>query len=75
MKTRTIAVLVLFALAAALPAAAAFKLPAPEKLILKNGITVYFLKNAELPLVSFRLIAAGRRLGPGAGRARRRRPA
>ncbi len=59
MKTRTIAVLILLALAVALPAAAAFKLPAPEKLVLKNGMTVYFLRTTETPIVSFRLMLRG----------------
>jgi zinc protease len=38
---------------------AATKLPAPEKFTLKNGITVYYLKNADLPLVSFRMWIRG----------------
>ncbi|MCX6560405.1 MAG: pitrilysin family protein [Candidatus Aminicenantes bacterium] len=59
MKTRTIAVLILLALAMALPASAAFKLPVPEKFVLKNGITVYFLRTTETPIVSFRLMLRG----------------
>jgi zinc protease len=47
----------------ALPAAATSKLPAAEKLTLKNGVTVYYLKNAELPLVSFRMWIPGAGLG------------
>jgi zinc protease len=43
--------------------AAASELPAPERITLKNGITVYFLKNADLPVVSFRMVL------PGAGSA------
>ena len=43
--------------------AAASELPAPEKITLRNGITVYFLKNADLPVVSFRMVL------PGAGSA------
>jgi zinc protease len=58
-KTRTMAALILIALAAALPAQAAFKLPVPEKLVLKNGITVYFLRTTETPIVSFRLMLRG----------------
>jgi predicted Zn-dependent peptidase len=58
-KTRTIAALILIALAAALPAQAAFKLPAPEKILLKNGITVYYLRTTETPIVSFRLMLRG----------------
>ena len=38
---------------------AAFKLPAPEKIVLKNGATIYFLKNSEVPMVSFRMYIGG----------------
>jgi predicted Zn-dependent peptidase len=50
-----------FALAAAWisSAALAAELPAPEKLVLKNGIIVYYLKNSELPIVSFRMVIRG----------------
>jgi len=51
-------VLVLF-LASALPLAAARQLPVPEKLVLKNGLTVYHLRNVELPLVSVRVVFGG----------------
>jgi len=34
-------------------------LPAPEKLTLKNGITVYYLRSADLPLVSLRMWVKG----------------
>jgi len=44
---------------AASTAGAAFKLPVPEKLTLKNGIVVYYLKTAEVPMVSFRLYLKG----------------
>jgi predicted Zn-dependent peptidase len=57
-RARIVPVLAVLLLAASF-AQAAFKLPAPEKLILKNGITVYFLKSAEVPLVSFRLFLKG----------------
>ncbi|MHB8054973.1 MAG: M16 family metallopeptidase [Candidatus Aminicenantales bacterium] len=57
-RTRLLPVLVLVLLAAS-PAQAAFKLPAPEKLALKNGIVVYFLKTTEVPLISFRLNLKG----------------
>jgi predicted Zn-dependent peptidase len=40
-------------------AQAAFKLPAPEKFVLRNGITVFYLENAETPLVSFSLFLRG----------------
>ncbi len=39
------------------------RLPEPEKIVLENGLTVYFLRNPELPLVSFRVLI------PGAGSA------
>jgi len=58
-KTRTAALFLLIALAAALPAQAGFKLPAPEKIVLKNGITVYYLRTTETPIVSFRLMLRG----------------
>jgi predicted Zn-dependent peptidase len=57
-RKRLLPVLVLVLLAAS-AAQAAFKLPAPEKLTLKNGIVVYFLKTAEVPMVSFRLYLKG----------------
>jgi zinc protease len=41
------------------PAGGAFKLPSPEKIVLANGITVYFLKTADVPIVSFRLRIRG----------------
>jgi len=59
-KTRRRIVLALALLAAAtLLAQAAFKLPAPEKLTLRNGLTVYFQKNADLPLLSFQMWIRG----------------
>ncbi|MGB9835373.1 MAG: M16 family metallopeptidase [Candidatus Saccharicenans sp.] len=39
------------------------RLPKPEKFVLNNGLTVYFFRNPELPLVSFRMLI------PGAGTA------
>jgi predicted Zn-dependent peptidase len=38
---------------------ASFQLPLPEKIRLANGLTVFYLQNTELPLVSFRLLIAG----------------
>ena len=35
------------------------QLPAPEKIVLRNGLTVYFLRNADVPLVSFRMFLGG----------------
>jgi len=57
-RKRLLPVLVLALLSASL-AQAAFRLPAPEKLTLKNGIVVYFLKTSEVPMVSFRLSFKG----------------
>ena len=37
----------------------AMKLPLPEKIVLPNGLTVYYLQNPELPLVSLRMFVAG----------------
>jgi len=52
-----------FALIAALAApaltAAAGQLPAPEKIVLGNGITVYYLRNSDLPIVTFRMVIRG----------------
>jgi len=45
--------------AVALPLGAAGQLPRPEKFVLKNGLTVYHLRNSELPVVSFRMIIRG----------------
>ena len=60
MKTRLrIAFALVLLAAAAILAQAAFKLPAPEKLTLKNGLTVYFQKNADLPLLSFQMWIRG----------------
>ena len=60
MKARLISALILITLVlTALPASAAFKLPAPEKFTLKNGITVYYLKSTETPLISLRLMLRG----------------
>ncbi|HMA54064.1 MAG TPA: pitrilysin family protein, partial [Acidobacteriota bacterium] len=39
--------------------AAGSQLPAPAKIVLDNGLTVYFLRNPDLPLVSFRMIIRG----------------
>ena len=42
-----------------LPLHAAKGLPLPEKIQLPNGLTVFFLRDAELPLVAFRLYVKG----------------
>ncbi len=39
--------------------AAGSALPSPAKIVLGNGLTVYFLRNADLPLVSFRMVIRG----------------
>lgn len=36
-----------------------FRLPAPQELILDNGVKVYFLPDSDLPLVHFRLLVRG----------------
>lgn len=62
MRNLTLAALIVIlaaVLAAPAPLRAAGQLPAPEKLVLKNGLTVYFLKNSDLPLVSFRMFVRG----------------
>jgi len=58
---RTAPALILAAacIAAALPLQAARQLPVPDKLVLKNGLTVYHLKNPDVPLVSFRMFIGG----------------
>ena len=45
--------------AAARPLPAAPQLPAPAKIVLRNGLTVYHLRNADVPLVSFRMFIGG----------------
>ncbi len=52
--------LVLIVLAAGTSAlTAAGRLPVPEKVVLKNGLTVYVLVNKDLPVVSFRMFVGG----------------
>ena len=58
MRARILAVVVAL-LASSLAARAAFKLPAPEKIVLKNGLTVYYMKSADLPLVTFQMSLRG----------------
>ncbi|MCR4410134.1 MAG: pitrilysin family protein [Candidatus Saccharicenans sp.] len=60
---RTIALLLFIIILYPVVTMASERLPKPEKLTLKNGLTVYYLKNPELPLVSFRVLI------PGAGSA------
>ncbi len=40
-------------------ASAAFKLPAPEKIVLGNGLTVYYARSTDVPLTSFRMWVRG----------------
>jgi predicted Zn-dependent peptidase len=41
------------------PLAAAFRLPRPEKISLANGMTFYYLRTTDVPLVSFQLYIGG----------------
>ena len=63
MKTRrsfaAAVVLAAALLAGAAGPASAAQLPAPEKIALKNGLTVYYLRNASLPVVSVRMLVRG----------------
>jgi len=52
-------ILAVLFLAAPFVGEGAFKLPAPEKLVLKNGLTLFYLKNADYPLLSFRMLVRG----------------
>ena len=62
MKTRRsflIALVLAAVLAGSAAAASAAQLPAPEKIVLKNGLTVYPLQNDALPVVSFWMFVRG----------------
>ena len=62
MKTfvlRSFALALVAVLAAPAFGAAASRLPAPEKIVLKNGMTVYYLRNSDLPVVSFQMFVRG----------------
>ncbi|MDH4197697.1 MAG: insulinase family protein, partial [Candidatus Aminicenantes bacterium] len=41
------------------PLAASFKLPRPEKISLANGLTLYYLRTTDVPLVSLQLFVGG----------------
>lgn len=56
---KPLAIVLIAVLATPALAAAASQLPAPEKIVLKNGMTVYYLKNSDLPVVSFRMVVRG----------------
>ena len=58
MKTARMTIAALLLMMTATLAQGAF-LPAPEKLTLKNGITVYYLRSADLPLISLRMWVKG----------------
>ncbi len=47
------------ALSASVPSDGAFRLSSPEKIELENGLTLYYLKNSDLPLVSVRMLVRG----------------
>ncbi len=46
-------------LAGAAGLTAAERLPQPDKIVLKNGLTIYHLKNSSVPMVSFRMLING----------------
>lgn len=56
---RLLAGVLVLALVAAAPLAAARRLPVPDRIVLKNGLTVYHLQNPGLPLVSVRILFGG----------------
>jgi predicted Zn-dependent peptidase len=58
-RTAPALILAVACIAAALPLQAARQLPVPDKLVLKNGLTVYHFKNPDVPLVSFRMLIGG----------------
>lgn len=57
--TRSLITILLIILLMPVVAMSSVKLPQPEKISLDNGLTVFFYKNSELPLVSFRLLIKG----------------
>jgi zinc protease len=56
---RISALALIAALAAPALTAAAEQLPAPEKFVLGNGVTVFYLRNSDLPIVTFRMVIRG----------------
>lgn len=54
---RVLALCLLLAAAAAAPAAT--RLPSPEKIVLGNGLTIFYLKNTATPMVSLRMFIRG----------------
>jgi len=59
LRTMFVLALALALGAPALPLQAAPQLQTPAKLVLANGLTVYHLRNADVPLVSFRMFIGG----------------
>ncbi len=59
LQLRSAVLLAAAVLAAPALEAAAFKLPVPEKIVLANGLTVYYARSADVPLVSFRMWIRG----------------
>lgn len=60
MKRRVLlAAALVFLLLAPAAGGAALRFPAPEKIVLRNGITVYYLENPDVPLVSLRMFIRG----------------
>jgi len=53
------AILAIIVLVSAYPGECAFKLPSPEKVALKNGLTLFYFKNVDYPLISFRMLVRG----------------
>jgi len=58
-QTVTTLILIILFLIPSAVGECALKLPAPEKIVLKNGLTLYYLKNADFPLISFRMFIRG----------------
>jgi predicted Zn-dependent peptidase len=55
----TTALFLCLLLAAATAAPAATRLPSPEKIVLGNGLTIFYLRNTATPMVSLRLFIRG----------------
>lgn len=55
--TTTVSALCLLLAAATAPAAT--RLPSPEKIVLRNGLTILYLRNTATPMVSLRMLIRG----------------
>lgn len=53
------AVFLVLVLGGLVSAAAAGTLPSPEKIVLKNGLTIFYLRNSDVPMVSLRMLIKG----------------